>query len=110
MKPQKVPSPPFLPGTRPCVLSQQHLGRCIRMQSVDGCWLSPALALMSGSWSPFPPHLVGRRLVHCWDPQRLPFRGSSLSLSGPPASALLEVPAPVFSLVSTLPSSRMCCY
>ena len=55
MKPQKVPSPPFLPGTRPCVLSQQHLGRCIRIQSVDGCWLSPALALMSGSWSPFPP-------------------------------------------------------
>lgn len=55
MQPQKVPSPPFLPGTRPCVLSQQHLGRCIRMQSVDGCWLNPALALMSGSWS-LPPH------------------------------------------------------
>ena len=55
MKPQKVRSAPFLPGTRPCVLSQQHLGRCIRMQSVDGCRLSPARALMSGSWSPCPP-------------------------------------------------------
>ncbi|XP_055264584.1 uncharacterized protein LOC129544724 [Moschus berezovskii] len=46
------PQPPVSSGTRPGVPSQPHLGRSIHMQSVDGCWLSSALVLMSGSWSP----------------------------------------------------------
>lgn len=36
------PQPHFLLGTRPGVLSQQHLGRSVCMQLADGCWLSSA--------------------------------------------------------------------
>lgn len=46
------PQPPFSCGDEASVLSQQHLGRSIRVESVDGCWLSSALAPMSGPWRP----------------------------------------------------------
>lgn len=98
MKPQKVPSSPFLPGTRPGVLSQQHLGRCIRVQSVDGRWLSPALALMSGSWSPFP----ATRWEGVWSIAGIPRGFLSGALPSPS-----PVPRPLPSWKSLLPFSHL---
>lgn len=54
----------------------------------------------SDEWllEPLPPHPVGRRLVHCWDPQRLPFR----ALPSPS-----PVPRPLPSWKSLLPFSHL---
>lgn len=96
--------------------SQQHLGRCVWMRLGGmGSWLSSALALISGSWSPLPPggKMLGPR---CWKSPSFQLAlpsstGFLCSLTSQPPALPSEKSLLQFSQLPVLPPPRrMCCY